>query len=170
MKSKKNSESFMNSIKGRMLVLFLFVFLVGAALIARIFYLQIVHGEEALNDFTLKIQKERTIYPSRGRIYDRNGKILAYNELAYNITVEDIYESGKDKNMLLNSTLLKVIDIIEKNGDSAIGDFNIILNENDEYEYTVSDTKLKGIKVTLEKPGSLLYDGYAISGERGRGI
>ena len=143
MKSKKNSESFMNSIKGRMLVLFLFVFLVGAALIARIFYLQIVHGEEALNDFTLKIQKERTIYPSRGRIYDRNGKILAYNELAYNITVEDIYESGKDKNMLLNSTLLKVIDIIEKNGDSAIGDFNIILNENDEYEYTVSDTKLK---------------------------
>ena len=94
MKSNKNSESFMNSIKGRMLVLFIFIFLIGCGLIARIFYLQIVHGEEALNDFTLRIQKERTIYPARGRIYDRNGKLLAYNELAYNITIEDVYESG----------------------------------------------------------------------------
>lgn len=143
MRNSKNSESFMNSIKGRMLVLFIFVFLIGCGLILRIFYLQIVHGEEALNDFTLKIQKERTIYASRGRIYDRNGKVLAYNELAYNITIEDIYESGRDRNAQMNATLLRVIDIIEKNGDSAIGDFNIILNDDDEYEFTVSDTKLK---------------------------
>ena len=143
LRNSKNSESFMNSIKGRMLVLFIFVFLIGCGLIGRIFYLQIVHGEEALNDFTLKIQKERTIYASRGRIYDRNGKVLAYNELAYNITIEDIYESGRDRNAQMNETLLRVIDIIEKNGDSAIGDFNIILNDDNEYEYTVSDTKLK---------------------------
>ena len=136
LRNSKNSESFMNSIKGRMLVLFIFVFLIGCGLIGRIFYLQIVHGEAALNDFTLKIQKERTIYASRGRIYDRNGKVLAYNELAYNITIEDIYESGRDRNAQMNATLLRVIDIIERNGDSAIGDFNIILNDDNEYEYS----------------------------------
>jgi len=141
--SKKNTDSFINSIKGRMLVLFLFICVVGATLIGRIFYLQIVHGEEALNEFTLKIQKERTIEAARGNIYDRNGKILAYNELAYNIAIEDIYESGKDKNKNLNTTLLKVIEIIEKNGDKPIGDFNIILNSDNEFTYTVSDTKLK---------------------------
>ena len=143
MRNSKKSESFINSIKGRMLVLFILVFLVGAGLIARIFFLQIVHGEEALNNFTLKIQKERTIYASRGRIFDRNGKVLAYNELAYNITIEDIYESGRDRNLELNTTLLKAIDIIEKNGDSVIGDFSIVLNEDGDFEYTVSDTKLK---------------------------
>ena len=52
LRNSKNSESFMNSIKGRMLVLFIFVFLIGCGLIGRIFYLQIVHGEEALNDLS----------------------------------------------------------------------------------------------------------------------
>jgi len=126
-----------------MLVLLIFVITVGSVLIGRIFYLQIVHGEEALNEFTLKIQKERTIEAARGNIYDRNGKLLAYNELAYNITIEDIYESGKEKNKNLNTTLLKVIDIIEKNGNTPIGDFNIVLNDNNEFVFTVSDTKLK---------------------------
>lgn len=133
----------MNSTNGRMLVLLIFVILVGITLGGRIFYLQIVHGEEALNEFTLKIQKEKTIQASRGRILDRNGKVLAYNELAYNVTIEDIYESGKYRNKDLNDTLIKVINIIEDNGDSTIGDFNIILNKDGQYEYTVSDSKLK---------------------------
>jgi len=126
-----------------MLVLFIFIFIVACTLMGRIFYLQIVHGEEALNDFTLKIQKERTIEASRGNIYDRNGKVLAYNELAYNITIEDVYESGKDKNKNINNTLMAVLKIIEDNGDKPIGDFGIILNSYNEYEYTLTGTKLK---------------------------
>jgi len=143
LRSNKNTDSFINSIKGRMLVLLIFVVIVGSVLVGRIFYLQIVNGEEALMDFTLKIQKERTIEAARGKILDRNGKVLAYNELAYNVTIEDIYESSKDKNKQINDTLLRVIDVIEDNGDSAISDFNIILNSDGEFEFTVSDTKLK---------------------------
>lgn len=140
---RNNNDSFIDSTKGRMLILFIFVFIVGIVLLGRIFYLQIIHGEEALNDFTLKIQKERVIDASRGKIYDRNGKLLAYNELAYNVTIEDIYESGKDKNHDINDTLMTVLGIIEKNGDKPIGDFQIFLNDNNEYEFNVSDTKLK---------------------------
>ena len=51
--------------------------IIGVVLAGRIFYLQILHGEEALNDFTLKICKERSIPSTRGIIYDRNGKVLA---------------------------------------------------------------------------------------------
>ncbi len=126
-----------------MLVLFLFIFVVGIVLIGRIFYLQIINGQEALNDFTLKIQKDRIIDASRGKIYDRNGKVLAYNELAYNITIEDIYESGKNKNRELNDTLSRVLEIIKEHGDKPVGDFNIFLNDNNEYEFSVSDTRLK---------------------------
>lgn len=141
-RGNKNSDSFVNSILGRMIVLGIAIVIVACVLVGRIFYLQIVNGQEALEDFTLKIQKERTINASRGKIYDRNGKVLAYNELAYNVTIEDIYESGRTKNANINSTLMKVIDVVERNGDSVIGDFNIILNENNQFEFLVSDTKL----------------------------
>lgn len=140
---KRIKDNFINSANGRMLILLIVVLLVGITLIARIFYLQIVNGEKSLNDFTLKIQKERTINSTRGKIYDCEGKLLAYNELAYNVTIEDVFESGKDKNATINNTLKDVILIIEINGDKIINDFNIIINEDGEYEYTVKDKKLK---------------------------
>ena len=140
---KRVKDNFINSIYGRMLVLLIFILILGVILIFRIFSLQIVNGEEALRDFTLKIQKERTINSTRGKIYDREGKLLAYNELAYNVTIEDVYESGSKKNENINHTLLDVIKIIESNGDKIINDFNIVINEDGEYEFTVSDKKLK---------------------------
>lgn len=140
---RKNNENFINSIFGRTLFLSIVIAVFAAVLLVRIFTLQIVNGEETLSEFTLKIQKERTIPSTRGKIYDRNGKLLAYNELAYNVMIEDVYESGRKRNSELNSTILKLIKIIENNGDKIIGDFNIIINENNEYEFTISDSKLK---------------------------
>lgn len=140
---KHVKDNFMNSINGRLLVYALVIVSLGLVLIFRIFSLQIIHGEKALNEFTLMIQKERTISSTRGKIYDRNGKLLAYNELAYNVTIEDVYESGNGKNDKINKTLKQVIDVIEKNGDKIINDFNIVVNSDGEYAYTVSDKKLK---------------------------
>ena len=65
----------------------------GATLLYRIFDLQIVNGESYLNNFKLKIKKERSIASTRGKIYDRDGEVLAYNELAYSVTIEDVYKS-----------------------------------------------------------------------------
>ena len=90
--ARKNTDNYINSTQGRSLVLGIVIAIIGVVLAGRIFYLQILHGEEALNDFTLKICKERSIPSTRGIIYDRNGKVLAYNELAYNVTIEDVYE------------------------------------------------------------------------------
>lgn len=136
-------DNYINSTLGRTLVFGIFVGIVAAILLGRVFFLQIVNGEDALNDFTLKIRKERTINSTRGNIYDCNGKLLAYNVLAYNVTIEDVYESGPTRNHDLNENLMKTIKILESNGDTTIGDFNIILNENNQFEFIVSDTKLK---------------------------
>ena len=65
-----------------------------AVLINRCFQLQIVHGEEYLNEFLLMTQKTRDVSSARGNIYDRNGNLLAYNELAYSVKIEDVLESG----------------------------------------------------------------------------
>ena len=102
--ARKNTDNYINSTQGRSLVLGIVIAIIGVVLIGRIFYLQILHGEEALNDFTLKICKERSIPSTRGIIYDRNGKVLAYNELAYNVTIEDVYEPYLVKNGFINRT------------------------------------------------------------------
>ena len=140
---KRVKDNYMNSTNGRILVVLLVITILSAILIGRLFFLQIINGEETLEEFTLKIQKERTINSTRGKIYDRNGVLLAYNELAYNVTIEDIYESGSEKNRNINETLLKVIDVIEDNNDKIINDFNIILDEDGEFAFTVEGTQLK---------------------------
>lgn len=128
-------------VTSRLLLLFVVFTGMAVVLIYRLFYLQIVNGESYLNNFQLKIQKEKVIEGTRGNIYDRNGNLLAYNELAYSVTIEDVYESGSKKHEPLNQTLHKVIRMIEDNGDSVISEFNITL-DNNEYTYTVEGKQL----------------------------
>ena len=61
----------------------------SAILLQRVFYLQIVKGQEYLDDYKLQIQKTKEVQGTRGNIYDRNGQVLASNELSYSITLED---------------------------------------------------------------------------------
>lgn len=150
-----------NVENSKLIILAIIILFLGSILIYRIFNLQIVNGAEALEDFTLKIQKERSIPSSRGNIYDRNGKILAHNKLAYNVTIEDVYESKTGKNEALNETLLKMIRLIEKSGDVIAGDFSIILDENGNYIYSVADTKLRRFKADIyghADPGDMKYE------------
>ncbi|MBD5547492.1 MAG: penicillin-binding protein [Lachnospiraceae bacterium] len=135
-------ENFLNMITSRIFVLILVLIGIGGIMINRIFDLQIVHGEEYLDSFQMKIMREQTIKGSRGCIYDRNGNLLAYNELAHSVTIEDVYESGTLKNYRLNSTIYKLICIIEENGDSVVSDFKIILDKNGRFSYTVEGTQL----------------------------
>ena len=105
------------------LTLFTLVFLVLAGiLLYRCFDLQIVHGEEYLEDFVLQTEKTRDIASTRGNIYDCNGNVLAYNELAYSVKLEDVFESGRKKNANLNKTVMTLIRMIGKNGDHVITD------------------------------------------------
>ena len=90
-----------------------------------------------MNTFQLKIEKERTLLGTRGNIYDRNGVPLAYNELAYSVTIEDNgdYDSLKEKNKEINKVISTVIEMVESNGDTVINDFGIILDHDNNYMY-----------------------------------
>lgn len=130
-------------ITSRLTLLAIVFMMLGGILLYSCFNLQIVHGEEYLNDFMLEIEKTRDISNSRGNIFDRNGNLLAYNELAYSVKIEDVYESsGRQKNAELNSTIYKLIGMVEKNGDNVITDFKVVLNGDGEFEYTVEGTSL----------------------------
>ncbi|MCM1210887.1 MAG: penicillin-binding transpeptidase domain-containing protein [Blautia sp.] len=128
-------------VTSRLIVLVLVLLGMGSYLIYAIFQLQIVNGEEYFNNFQLKITKERTIASTRGNIYGRNGELLAYNELAYSVTIEDVYESGRNKNANLNDTIYRLIQMIERNGDHIINDFNIVLDSSDNYRFNLEGTQ-----------------------------
>lgn len=134
-------ENIFNMVASRLIVLILILFGMGGYLIYTIFQLQIVNGEAYYNNFQLMITKERTIAPTRGNIWDRNGNLLAYNELAYSVTIEDVYESGRNKNAQLNATIYKMIQLIEKNGDHTISDFNIVLDSHNNFQFNLEGTQ-----------------------------
>ncbi|MCM1297830.1 MAG: penicillin-binding transpeptidase domain-containing protein, partial [Muribaculaceae bacterium] len=90
----------------------------------------------------MSITKERTILPTRGNILDRDGNLLAFNELAYSVTIEDVYESGRNKNANLNATIYQLIKMIEQNGDQIIDDFHIVLDSKGNYQFNVEGTQL----------------------------
>ena len=131
-----------NVITSRLFVLLIAFIVMSTALIQRLFVLQIVNGESYVDNFELTIRKEKTLKSTRGNIYDCNGELLAYNELAYSVTIEDTYESGSEKNALINDTIYRACKIIEKNGDKVIEDFNIHLDRYGEFEFSIEGTAL----------------------------
>jgi len=127
-------------ITSRLTVLTLMFCLLASILIYRCFNLQIVRGEEFLNDFILQTEKTRDISSTRGQILDRNGNVLAYNELAYSVKIEDVFESGRKKNARMNEVVYRLIQMIEKNGDDVITDFKIVIDEDGEFAFSVDGT------------------------------
>lgn len=135
-------EAIINMVTSRVFVLILLFIALSGLLTYRLFDLQIVNGQEYLDNFKLKIRKERTIPCTRGNIYDRNGKLMAYNELAYSVTIEDVYESGRTKNESLNETLSALIDMVEENGDRVVNEFDIIVDDSNNFAFTVEGSQL----------------------------
>lgn len=131
----------LNFITNRITLLTFAFLILGGVLIYRCFDLQIVQGQEYLDEFMLSTEKTRDISSSRGTIYDCNGVVLAYDDLAYSVKIEDVFESGNGKNKKLNATVFQLIKSIEKNGDCIIEDFNVIIDENDNFVFNVEGTK-----------------------------
>lgn len=134
------------------------IFLLGAMfllmlliILQRFFTLQVQDGREYQEAFEAQIQREQIYTGSRGIIYDRNGKELAYNEIAYGVTIEDsgTYESRDSRNKALNSILNQSIGLIERNGDTVINYLPIIVNDSGEYEFTSEETGLQRFRADV---------------------
>lgn len=132
-------EFFSIVIKSRICLLGGVILIMFIMILLRLFNLQIFNKDYYLANYIQKSQK--TIYTAgtRGMIYDRNGEVLAYNDLAYAVTIEDVIEGrSSDKNKELNEVINKTLKIIEENGDSLVHNFGIIINSVGDFEYSVS--------------------------------
>ena len=106
----------------------------------RLFDLQIVNGEKYLSDYQNRTLAEITSNGTRGNIYDRDGKLLAYNELQYNITITDngAYDTSTEGINSRNRMLMRLARIIEKHGYDIDGQYKIKLDDSGEFYFTTS--------------------------------
>ncbi len=143
-------ESILNFITSRIFVLVVIFLAFFGIMMSRIFYLQIINGQNYADSFTMRIKREVSLPGTRGRIFDRNGQVLADNVLSYSVTMEDngTYKSAREKQSTLNRTVLKVIDIVESHGDNVIGDFGIVY-QNGSYAYTQEGRALLRFKADI---------------------
>lgn len=126
----------MNKRNIRYNILTVIVYIIGIILLVQLFNLQIVHGEEYLQKSSSRLTRENKIIAARGDILDRNGNILAGTFNQYSV---EIYKSKIDT-QTLNNTLLKVVNVLEANGDKYKDEFPVKINPT---EFTIGDEALK---------------------------
>ena len=120
-------------------------------ILARIFTLQVVNGKSYQENFSLKIQMKQPINAARGNIYDKNGKLLAYNELAYSISINDstTYSSTKEKNKAVNAELAEILTVLKNNGETLNNDFKIDRKKDGTYSFNVSGSSLNRFRADV---------------------
>ncbi len=96
-------------------------------LVVHVFRIQIIDGSVYMESLSTSIEREVSAPASRGRIFDRAGNLLAYDELTYAVNISDsgIYSNKKEKNATVNSTIIKTLRLIKEYGDSYSNDFNL---------------------------------------------
>ena len=123
-------------ITSRLFIVTVLLVVMFGALVLRLFNLQILNGEQYQESYLQTTYREVSEAGTRGEIRDCNGYLLAYNELAYAVTVTDTgdYPTGYEKNIML----LRLIEILNKHEEETISDLKLTLDSNGNYAFTVS--------------------------------
>ncbi|MBR4016124.1 MAG: hypothetical protein IKI88_08025 [Anaerotignum sp.] len=85
---RKHIEHFLDLCKSRIFVMLCGIIVLFAIVVLRLFSLQIIHGQEYEHSVTASISKDLKVPASRGGIYDRYGRPLAINSVAYSVQVD----------------------------------------------------------------------------------
>ena len=90
-------------VTSRLFPLALFVLVLFAILVGRLYKLQIIEGADAQQTYIeQKTLRTISLDSTRGNIYDRKGNLLAYNELAYSVTIQDTGDyNGYQRNLMI---------------------------------------------------------------------
>ena len=119
---KQVKKSFIKVITSRVFIVGIMVLGMFAFMIARLFELQIVEGETYQNDLKTSILRQLSIPASRGNIYDKYGRPLATNDVAYTVKIDNSIKVDEKQK---NATYMELVRIIERSGDKVIDELPI---------------------------------------------
>ncbi len=165
-------EGLIRFFTSRLLPVGILFFVFFAILVSRHFELQIIHGAEYYDDYIEITQTTVTEDAPRGNIYDRNGVLLAYNEITYSVTIKDV--NVYTKNGELSSMVYRLVKILERFDAEIETYLPVVVNEHGRYEYSGTESRIRqfirdtyGLSIskveTMQKEGD---DPYAYSAEK----
>ena len=158
----KTKNQIIELLSNRIIIMGVLLTALFCVLIYRLFVLQIIQGDEHLANFNYKIKKTIEISGARGNIYDCKGKILAYNQLAYTVTLENSEKTSKiaqertakngkngpkvTENEVKNEVIYKLVKVLEQNGDTINYSLPMTVNSKGKLKFTVSGSALTRFK------------------------
>ncbi|MCR5625163.1 MAG: peptidase [Lachnospiraceae bacterium] len=128
------------------LVIYLILFVL---LIDRLLSLQIIDVDTYEKEAMEMTKKTREIKAVRGNIYDCNGKLLAYNQLSYNVVLQDYGSLSDMSSDEKNKVIFMLISILEKNGDELDVDFYIEFNKKGKLKFNIEGNELLRFKAEV---------------------
>ena len=148
----KTKNQIIELLSNRIIIMGVLLTALFCVLIYRLFVLQIIQGDEHLANFNYKIKKTIEIGGARGNIYDCKGKILAYNQLAYTVTLENSEKTSKiaqertakngkngpkvTENEVKNEVIYKLVKVLEQNGDTINYSLPMTVNSKGKLKFT----------------------------------
>lgn len=134
---KINSRGKQKNFSGkiRFNILTAIVYIVGIVLLAQLFNLQIINGEEYRENSNTKLTRESTLIADRGQIKDSSGEKLASSVTQYTV---ELYKTKIDDDTL-NTSILNLVTLLSANGDTYVDNFLVNI---DPFEFKL-DTEEK---------------------------
>ncbi|NLY43655.1 MAG: penicillin-binding protein 2 [Clostridiaceae bacterium] len=124
----------LEKIKNRYFIISILIVMVGLTFIYRLMQLQIVRGEEYKEQSERRLHKSVSVKAPRGEILDTYGRPLATNRMGFSIEIHKTVISSDE----FNNMLLRLINLLEANGDSYIDTLPI---SRSPFEFTFTDSE-----------------------------
>lgn len=105
----------------RLNILKIIIIIISIILLVKLFHLQIINGKTYRETSNTRLSRESTLEAARGYIYDTNKVVLAGTEMGFKL---ELYRN-KISDEVLNNSILKIINILEKHEDKYIDNFPI---------------------------------------------
>jgi len=142
-------------IKRRLVILLLFTFIISFALTTRVFWLQIVLGDELKARAQSQWTKDVPVEPKRGTIYDRNGEPLAISATVDTVVaslpdITDVENTAELLAQALNLDVEKLLQTLTDAKNKKKASIYIKRKISDEESEAVRKLNLKGVYFTKE--------------------
>lgn len=128
----------MPEIKYRLLVIKIIAFVMLAAIIVRLFSLQVINGDSYLATSNARLNTTIVNKAERGDILDRYGNTLVTNETGYSVTLHRTDADDRE----LNDIISKTVEIIYTTGNKTTD--SLPISEFAPYTFTFEDSNNDG--------------------------
>lgn len=139
-KRKKNNKYTKFIVCISMVLVIVFVYTV------RLLQLQVIDYDYYMQESQMSSAAAITVDATRGEILDRYGRTIAYNREGYNVVIE--YSTSANSN--INRSIVKTIEILNKNGDEWRD--KLPISQKTPYKFT-EDTDSTDVKTLKSKLG-----------------